>query len=78
MNVYPNPTSGKLYFDLQNVESLSIEMFDLMGKKVFFISDYNIAGIPTSIDISNLPNGFYIMELKINNEVVSSQKVVKQ
>ena len=65
-NCYPNPVIGELNirYNLNNAERLKIELFNLLGEKVFsqvFFST-NLNGI-YSINIKDLPNGSYLVKL---------------
>jgi hypothetical protein len=65
-NCYPNPVIGELniHYNLNNAERLKIELFNLLGEKVFsqvFFSK-NLNGI-YSINIKDLPNGSYLVKL---------------
>lgn len=73
INIYPNPASKYIKFDLDYSENTSCEIFDILGnlKKRFFITN-----LSNSLYIYDLPNGVYL--LKINNKNKSYiQKFIK-
>lgn len=55
--LYPNPTSGTLNIQMGNKEILEVNAYDLTGKKVFS-SKYK-----PNLDISQLPEGIYMIQL---------------
>jgi len=85
VQVYPNPTHGKLKIntsaDSANYAELTIidvEFFDVIGRKQSF--DY--AQLPMSnrdmeIDISHLPPGFYFIKITTVHEIIV-KKVIKE
>ncbi len=72
-NLFPNPTyDGLLYFTNYDNTIESIEIYDLLGKKVFMSSI-----IGNKIDIQNIKSGVYIAHIK--SEIgVTVQKIVVQ
>lgn len=72
--LYPNPTSDFIQINVGNDDKVeSIRVFDLNGKVVINLSNYN----DNKIDISKLSQGTYIMELKLNGVLVN-KKIVKK
>ena len=70
IQVYPNPTTGQLTIDNEQLTIKNVEIFDIYGKK-----QLSIINCPLSIktDISYLPSGIYL--LRVGNDWA---KVVKQ
>jgi len=72
VSFYPNPANNKLKFNLPNEYNYQVEIVDLIGKcKVIFIQ--NIIGT-IAINIENLINGFYSVNLTDNTVRVSVNK----
>ena len=62
-------------YNLNNAERLKIELFNLLGEKVFsqvFFST-NLNGI-YSINIKDLPNGSYLVKLEDGN--IQNSKII--
>ncbi|MGE5944848.1 MAG: S8 family serine peptidase [Flavobacteriales bacterium] len=60
--MFPNPSSGDLYFKLPSEETLwTFSIYDILGRKVnsFLILDEN-----APIDISNLITGLYVVKIE--------------
>jgi hypothetical protein len=68
--VYPNPTKGLITIESDNVVT-DVFVTDVTGRKVdCLVID------ATSIDISTLPDGVYILNF-VNNNQVHSKKIMK-
>jgi len=74
VNVYPNPSTGKVFFEVNNKRTIDeIIMYDLTGGIVYksnAISD-------DVIDISNLSDGMYLLQLRFENDFLT-KKIIKQ
>jgi hypothetical protein len=71
LKLYPNPTTGVLTINNEQLTMNNIEIFDVYGRKVS--SHHLIPSSSHQINISHLPSGVYIVKM---NGVC--QKVVKQ
>ena len=68
---YPNPTQSIV--NVENVEDgSSIQVYNSIGKLVINQTNVN------TIDLSTYPNGLYLMRVITNNQIVSTQKIVKK
>jgi len=71
--VYPNPSNG--HFTITSEEIIeSIDLYDLLGKKVF-------TDIPKAQNIqvnTNLPKGLYIYRIVLQGNSISSGKIIVQ
>ena len=70
---YPNPASNVSYvsFKLHEESQVSMDLFDVQGKKVFTVIDNETKGygkyiIPINLSEINLANGSYLCKLQIN------------
>jgi len=73
---FPNPTYGILYLNLSELsgEPVQIKITDITGKTVL-LQSFHEKGI-YELDISNAPNGVYIMRI-FNNQFFQSDKIIK-
>jgi predicted outer membrane repeat protein len=71
--IYPNPTNGKIWIDLDSKEILTIELFDMSGKLIQSRSFYR----NTQIDISQFPQGIYNLLIKDKNKTLKTNKIIK-
>ena len=76
ISLYPNPTSGKLYFkNINNAYINEIEVINLTGKIV--LKETNFRG-NDGFDVSWLPNGIYIARIRKGQQVVSAKFILKK
>jgi hypothetical protein len=73
--VYPNPTRGELKVESGDLRVESVEIFDVLGKKVFEQKE-NLT-ILRSYDLTVLPPGIYFVRIQTENNAVT-RKIVKQ
>lgn len=73
LHIYPNPVSnGKLYISSSNNLSKYIEIYDVLGKKIYATSLFGKV-----MDISRLNIGVYIIKITENNNTVTRKFVVR-
>lgn len=66
IQVYPNPSNGKLTVKNSNSEIQQIELVDLSGKIVYTKAVEN-DNYEITVDISNLKKGLYLMKVQTRN-----------
>jgi len=72
ITVYPNPASTILNINTNNIEIIKIELYDVLGKKVLGKN-----GTINQLDISNLDNGLYLVNIQTAQGVLV-KKILKQ
>ena len=76
LNLYPNPNNGSFKLEIENLSVNSkVEIYNNLGQLVF-ASQLNENN--TEINISNLNNGLYTVKLIGNNNIISTQKMIKE
>ncbi len=68
MKVYPNPTQGKVYVEMQGGDEIGnskIRLFDSHGR---LIHEQEGDGYAVELDLSTYPTGYYIIDLYVNEE----------
>lgn len=79
-SVYPNPTNNRqtLVVETDKVYSLSIDLFDIMGRKVKTVYKGNSNAEKTVVtsDLDGLPNSLYIYTINLNGQQFN-RKVIK-
>jgi hypothetical protein len=77
VNIYPNPASDKLLVGVnsQSHESVEIIVSDQRGRKIQSTRRYCDGITPITVDISTIPNGFYLLSVtgagsKLNGKFV--------
>lgn len=74
VNLYPNPVSDHIVVQVEEVAPtlISAELFDIQGQKLLETSFY----IETSLSLSELPKGIYLLHL-MTNESSTTKRIVK-
>lgn len=73
ITIYPNPTSGLINLDVEDLTDIEISILDMNGR---ILKHENHVINTTVIDISNLTNGIYLFQLTSNNETFT-KKILK-
>ncbi|PWK18910.1 putative secreted protein (Por secretion system target) [Arcicella aurantiaca] len=71
LNVYPNPANNRisLGFNLQDFKPVLIEVFDNLGRRVYYSDTYGVAGDnDLEINIQNFVAGAYFINVKIDQK----------
>jgi hypothetical protein len=66
MRVYPNPTTGQFYLDIQGNVQGTVTISDLLGKQV---SRIQVTQGNTLLDLSGEANGIYLVTLEYNGNL---------
>jgi YVTN family beta-propeller protein len=90
IDIYPNPASDKLTVTSQQSVVNSIEIFNLLGEKVYqsLVNSHSLSGVspttnvpmtnaPMTINVKDFPNGVYIVKVKTEKGMEVS-KFVKE
>lgn len=75
ISVYPNPTSSKIFINLDGYALTEIRLTDMMGKQVKSISANGSSR--KELDLSDLPRGIYMLQL-IGQGKIDTRKIIKQ
>ncbi|RZK11859.1 MAG: T9SS type A sorting domain-containing protein [Flavobacterium sp.] len=76
INVYPNPSNGLVHINIQNtLENLStIKLYDVLGKMI--ISSKSLTSKQSTLDVSALSKGIYMIEITTENNLKQMKKLV--
>ena len=76
VTLYPNPTSASVNVELgEGMRATDIRLFNTFGQ---LISTTSVNSSVTALDLSQLPNGIYFVQIFNNRELVTTSKVVKK
>ncbi|MCO6499175.1 MAG: T9SS type A sorting domain-containing protein [Vicingus serpentipes] len=75
VTIYPNPNNGEFNVAINHNENSLIEVFDVMGKKVFTQSSVNTSSV--TINLANQTKGVYFVKVTIS-DVIFNEKVILQ
>jgi len=67
-NLYPNPSQGSLSMETPYgpEQAVEVQVFDLQGR---MLESYAWETVPASIDLSHLPDGWYLVRLHQGNRI---------
>jgi len=75
INVFPNPSSTKLNIELfVPSEASQIDIYNALGALVY---SHKVSSSKLQIDISQLTNGIYFIQLQTKNEMIT-KKIIKE
>ncbi len=79
VKLYPNPVHDKLFIDLQslNTKEAFVSIYSMTGKTLISSKKLEVFNGKSSIDVTSLPQGVYVVEV-ISNSERKTFKVVKQ
>lgn len=79
---WPNPFTDQLYWTYagdKQVDELTIEVYDLTGRIINTYNERNVLpGMHSILPVSDIPRGFCIITVKIDNFPVNRLKMLKQ
>ncbi|MCL7761874.1 T9SS type A sorting domain-containing protein [Polaribacter sp. Z014] len=79
LKVYPNPSTAIFSLDvfIPNLEKSSLDVYDILGKKVKTQEIENSIGLQTiPLDLSEMASGEYILKFKNNTNIIE-KKIIK-
>jgi hypothetical protein len=76
MQLYPNPTTGQFTLSLENrvVQNAQVSVFNLVGQRIL---QQKWSGQTLNLDLSNQPQGVYLVRLRTENGVEATRKIQK-
>jgi hypothetical protein len=84
ISVYPNPLEDKLTLEIHDIEetgTISIELYDHLGSP-FYQQDWSFdesnASITLDLKAFSLRPGFYMIKLRTNDNLITTQKLYKK
>lgn len=74
VNLYPNPSNGIFSINLKNTHTQKvIDIRNVLGERVY---SANLSDEKTKIDLSTEKKGIYFYQLKTENEIISTGKII--
>ncbi len=77
IKIHPNPTTGMLKVEITNYESNDLGNIYVYSINGHVITHSKISSHVTDIDISNSPNGIYLLNIQLNGNS-TTWRVIKQ
>lgn len=73
ISIYPNPAKDNIHIDGLQLNDI-VKIFDPSGRIVF---EYTAVLFSAELSVSNLPKGFYYVEVIADNKIKAREKLVK-
>lgn len=73
-NVFPNPATSEMNVSFGTALDRTVTLFSLIGEK---IESKTTSGLNTNFDVSDLPQGVYIIEVSTSNSTYTERVIVK-
>jgi hypothetical protein len=75
IEIYPNPSSTFFYLNIKSNtdNNINIQIFNVLGENVYVQN--HISQFPSLINIENLVNGIYFVDIIQNNKRIATKKV---
>jgi photosystem II stability/assembly factor-like uncharacterized protein len=70
-SAYPNPSMGSINIEWRNIQTppQNLRILDLMGKVVYEKKLLNLGDVNQNLDLQNLSNGLYFIEISTTNGI---------
>jgi len=75
VKLYPNPALSELLLDNGQELIKEVALYDVMGKKVRYLT---VNAFSTTVDVSDLPNGIYVVKINTASEVLVRKVQIKK
>jgi len=76
VNIYPNPTNGLVNIDIRNIPDAELLIFSLSGQ-MLFSNNITTANTVSQIDLTWLPRGAYVLQIKNENNNIIRKLVIQ-
>jgi hypothetical protein len=74
LKIFPSPVSDTLFIEYKDSLQITVKFYDMLGEEVIV---HNATGT-TSINISHLENGSYIVSVSSEGKIIGNTKIVKR
>jgi len=82
VKLFPNPSTELVFieFNLEKPENLNFNLYDLQGKLVKkILNEHTKKGMNNfSFNVNPLPAGIYLLQIESKDQLIASQKIIKQ
>ena len=79
LSIYPNPTSGIFTIEMNDVEKdvYTIKITNVLGQKIFRISQSVNGVYKENIDLSTFQKGVYLIQIKNSTTTITERIIVE-
>ncbi len=71
-NIYPNPANNKIYFSNNPQNEFDCSLINMLGEVVGTYPSTRA----NSIDVSTIPEGIYLLQLKFRNQLIQKRQII--
>ena len=75
IKVYPNPTSSSISIEREKPGELQLQLLDMRGS---ILRKQTFNGTQSELDLSDLPNGIYVLRMSDREQASQSLRIIKQ
>jgi hypothetical protein len=72
--IYPNPFTDKVFVETPNVGDYELSFVNVLGQRVIEFKQQ----LPAEVNLDKIPKGLYILEIRQDNKVVHTQRLVHE
>lgn len=79
INIYPNPVSQELFIDISSLKEGSdykIIVYDITGRKLF--ESMILGNATTSLNTTTIQKGFLFIQIKEDNQILVTEKIINE
>lgn len=80
VSIFPNPTTGslKVSYDITFAKEIGIQVMDAVGRQVLDLGTVSNTFGTLDVDLSNNPDGIYLVKLTANGQTVTKRVVLQR
>lgn len=75
INIYPNPTSGRLVVEQNTVGTAHLQVINMLGRT---LKEFTMTGNKSEFDISDLATGIYEVRISDDKQIQKTLKIIKE
>ena len=77
-NIYPNPTTGQIQIELtENNQPFNIQLYNILGEALWH-KKIKVHSYQKRLNISDLPNGVYLLKLQIGDRTTIERIILNR
>jgi PKD repeat protein len=77
LNIYPNPSNGEFFLDIQGLDAADLKIYDALGTLVYEESNLFNDNSMKRIDLSNAAEGVYLLIIENDQQKMIERIIVK-
>ncbi|MEX0968446.1 MAG: T9SS type A sorting domain-containing protein [Bacteroidia bacterium] len=78
ISIFPNPSNGTINIETQEKGRMEVSVMDLTGRQVYGSTMETFTGQTNSMNLSNLPNGVYLLQFQMGSDNFTKKIVINK